>query len=255
MRTYILIIILWVLIHRPANGQPIYSTLTYDAGTSIEIQTGADVCATTININGSFSGGGTICTGPLPVTLSSFNASVNRNNVLVSWRTEAELNNSGFGIERMNIKDNHWKEAGFVSGHGTTSEPKDYYFEDKKLQTGTYKYRLKQVDFNGGFEYFQLESDVSVARPAIFSLSQNYPNPSNPNSKIDFEIPFDGRVAIRIYDILGREVLKIIDETKEAGYYTASFDGSNLASGIYFYRIMFEGSQRFSKTLKMVLVK
>ncbi len=155
----------------------------------------------------------------------------------------------------MSLTDNQWKEAGFVNGNGTTSEPKDYSFEDRKLQTGKYKYRLKQIDFNGGYEYFQLENDVFVDKPAVFSLSQNYPNPSNPKSKIDFEIPFEGRVVIKVYDVLGRQVLSIINDTKEAGYYSVEFDGSNLASGIYFYRIIVEGAQSFSKTLKMILVK
>jgi hypothetical protein len=93
-------------------------------------------------------------------------------------------------------------------------------------------------------------------KPNVFNISQNYPNPSNPKSKIDFEIPFNGKVAINVYDILGKEVQKLIDEIKEAGYYSVEFDGSNLASGVYFYRILAEGeAQKFTKTLKMVLVK
>jgi hypothetical protein len=180
---------------------------------------------------------------------------VNKNNVQLLWRTETELNNSGFKIERMSFRDNLWIETGFVNGSGTTTEPKDYSFEDKKLQTGRYKYRLKQIDFNGGYEFFQLENDVMVERPAVFSLSQNYPNPSNPKSKIDYEIPVDGKVTIRVFDILGREVIKLVEEPKEAGYHTVEFDGSSLASGVYFYRILTEGTERYSKTLKMILVK
>jgi hypothetical protein len=233
-----------------------YSDITYDAGTTLEIQTGADVCATNIYINGTYSGGGTICDGPMPVTLSSFNASVSKNNVSLGWRTEMELNNFGFRIERMNIKESQWKEIAFVTGHGTTNEPKDYSFEDKKLQTGNYKYRLKQLDYNGSYEYFTLENDVIVGKPGSFKVSQNYPNPSNPKTRIDFELPFDGKVTLIIYDIIGREVVSILNETKEAGYYTAEFDGSNLASGMYFYRLIIEGEgQKFSKTMKMVLVK
>jgi hypothetical protein len=257
MKTLIIIaLILAALITTLVHGQPIFSDITYDAGTSIEIQSGADVCADDIYINGSYSGTGTICAGALPVVLSSFTSSVNKNNVTLHWTTEVELNNSGFRIEKMNTKENKWKEISFVAGHGTTNEPKNYTFEDKKLQTGNYKYRLKQIDYNGNFEYFALENDVIVGKPNVFSISQNYPNPSNPKSKIDFEIPFNGRVAIKIYDILGREVLKIIDEAKEAGYYTVEFNGSNIASGVYFYNIVAEGEgQKFAKTLKMILVK
>ncbi len=251
----IISIILVFLLSRLIYGQP-YSEITYDAGTSIEVQTNADVCATNVYINGSYSGGGTICTGALPVTLYSFTYSVNKNNVLLSWKTEVEFNNTGFRIERMNTKENVWKEIWFIAGHGTTNEPQNYFYEDKKLQAANYKYRLKQIDFNSNYEYFQLESEVAVAKPNIFSLGQSYPNPSNPKSKIDFEIPLTGRVTLKVYDILGQEVRKIIDEPKEAGYYTVEFDGSSLASGVYFYRLAAEGNgQSFTKTLKMLIVK
>jgi hypothetical protein len=250
----IIALILASLITNLINGQT-YSDITYDAGTSIEIQTGADVCATNIYINGTFTGGGTICSGPLPVTISAFTAAIDKNNVILAWRTESEINNSGFRIERMNTKDNAWKEIWFTAGHGTTNEPQNYIYTDKKLQTAAYKYRLKQIDFNGSYEYFELQNDVVIAPPHQFSISQNYPNPSNPKSKIDYEIPVDGKVTIRVFDILGREVIKLVDEPKEAGYHTVEFDGSSLASGVYFYRILTEGTERYSKTLKMILVK
>ena len=148
------------------------SNITYDPGSLIDISTGADVCADAIIINGTYSGGGTICQGPLPVLLSSFTSSVNKNNAALSWITEAELNNSGFDIERRVTLSGaeEWQKVAFVHGNGTSSTPKSYVYEDKKLQTGSYKYRLKQFDYNGNFEYFELESDVVIAPPNIFSL-------------------------------------------------------------------------------------
>lgn len=239
-----------------------YSDITYDPGTSIEVQSAADVCANNIYINGSWSGGGSICTGALPVSLSSFTSSVNKRDVTLMWVTEWELNNSGFEIERstpLNPPEggtSEWKKIAFIPGHGTSNIANGYLFKDEKLKTGSYRYRLKQIDFNGNYEYFSLESDVSINPPGNFSLSQNYPNPSNPNSKINFEIPVTGKVNIKIYDILGREVMTLINETLEADYYTVEFDGSDLASGVYFYRIYAEGEgQKFTRTLKMVLIK
>ncbi len=244
------------------NLQYAQSNITYDPGSMIDISTGADVCADAIIINGTYSGGGTICQGPLPVLLSSFTFSVNKNNAALSWITEAEMNNSGFDIERKTPRyppeggTSGWQKIAFIPGEGTSNTPKSYFFEDKKLQTGSYKYRLKQLDYNGNFEYFELESDVVIVPPNVFSLGQNYPNPSNPKSKIDYEIPVDGKVTIRLYDILGKETVSIVNETKLAGYYSAEFDGTNLASGVYFYRIIVEGgAQKFSKTLKMILIK
>jgi hypothetical protein len=234
-----------------------YSRINYDASTTIDIGSGADVCANDIIINGVYSGGGTICQGPLPVTLSSFIAASVKNNVTLNWVTESELNNSGFEIERKETeKGSTWKKITFVPGNGTTQEQKHYTYTDKKIKAGNYNYRIKQVDYNGNFEYFELESVVSVKAPKDFMLSQNYPNPSNPKSKIDFEIPFDGKVNIIVFDILGQEVVSLVNEFKSADYYTVEFDGSNLASGMYFYRITAEGNGLlFNKTMKMIIVK
>jgi hypothetical protein len=89
--------------------------------------------------------------------------------------------------------------------------------------------------------------------PLVYKLVQNYPNPFNPTTKINFEIPKNSLVNLIIYDILGREVKKLVNnEIKQAGRYYVEFDGTNLASGIYFYRIE-AGS--FIDSKKMVLVK
>ncbi len=236
------------------------SNLTYDAGSLIDIGSGADVCADAIVINGTYSGGGSICSGSLPVTLSSFEGKVTKNYVKLIWVTENEVNNSGFDIERFVIlsdsQGSSWSKICFIQGSGNSNGAKIYTFEDKKLNTGKYRYRLKQIDYNGQYEYFNLNNDVIIGKPSEFTVSQNYPNPGNPKSKIDFQMPFDGKISIRVYDILGQEVRVLLDENKTADYYTVEFDGSNLASGIYFYRIVAEGNgQKFVNTKKMVLVK
>lgn len=235
------------------------SNITYDPGTSVDISTGADVCADAIIINGVYSGSGTICSGALPVSLSSFTGAADKRNVTLMWVTEWELNNSGFDVERANVTPSGvegWSKVGFIQGHGTSNVSNGYMFKDEKLKAGTYKYRLKQIDYNGNYEYFSLGSDIIINPPMNFSMGQNYPNPSNPKSKIDYEIPISGRVTIKLFNLLGQEVVNIVNQTREAGYYTAEFDGSNLASGVYIYRITAEGSgEKFSKTLKMVLVK
>ncbi|NOS86028.1 MAG: T9SS type A sorting domain-containing protein [Ignavibacteria bacterium] len=240
-----------------------YSDITYDAGSVIEVQSNADVCANNIYINGTYSGSGTICTGALPVSLSSFTSSINKRDVTLMWVTEWELNNSGFDIERaipLNIPEggtSEWKKIAFIPGHGTSNIPNGYIFKDVNLKTGKYLYRLKQVDFNGNYEYFPLGTELAVTPPGNFEMSQNYPNPSNPSSKINFEVPVTGRVTMKLYDITGSEVLTLLDGIRDADYYTVEFNGSNLASGVYFYRITAEGSgpMLFTKTLKMILVK
>jgi hypothetical protein len=253
-----IILIFSIICHTSIHSQTV-SNITYNAGTSIEVQTGADVCATSIIINGSFSGGGTLCSGALPVSLSSFTSTVNKRDVTLMWVTEWEVNNAGFHIERANVTLSGvegWEDVSFIAGYGTSNIPNGYIFKDEKLKTGTYKYRLKQIDYNGNIEYFSPESDVVINPPGNFEMSQNYPNPSNPNSKINFEIPVNGRVTIKVYDITGREVITLLDETREADYYTIEFDGSKIASGVYFYRIIADGEgKKFTKTLKMILIK
>lgn len=254
MKTILILIIFSVSVKAQQT-----SDIIYDASTDIQIDAGANVCADAVYVNGSFSGGGTICGGPLPVTLSSFNAAASKNNVLLSWRTETELNNSGFDVERKLTLLNppkgiteEWIKIAFIPGTGTTSEPKNYSFADKKLQTGSYKYRLKQIDYNGSYEYYALEGKVIISAPESFSVSQNYPNPSNPVSKIDFEIPAAGKVSLKVYDMLGQEVTVLVNEFREAGFYTADFDGSKLASGVYLYRLT---AGEFNIVKKMILVK
>lgn len=193
---------------------------------------------------------------PLPVSLSYFNTQVNNNSVNLLWETANEYNNASFIIERMISGTSTWSKIGVVQGHGNSNSPVKYMFEDQKLSTNIYNYRLKQVDYNGNFEYFNLNQSVRIGKPGSFSLGQNYPNPSNPVAKIDYQIPFDSRVKIVVYDLIGREVVKLVDENKQAGYYSAIFDGTSLASGVYIYRIIAENSDsKFEKSMKMVLIK
>jgi hypothetical protein len=88
--------------------------------------------------------------------------------------------------------------------------------------------------------------------PVIYALSQNYPNPFNPSTTISYQLPKAGNVKLVVYDILGREVKVLVNEYKKAGTYNITFDGSSLASGLYFYRLT---AGDFSGTKKMVLVK
>jgi len=195
---------------------------------------------------------------PLPVGLISFTVNTNKNDVTLNWKTAWEINNAGFDIERQSlaIKKDIWKEIGFVEGFGTTNEPTNYSFQDKKLQSGKYNYRLIQRDYNNrSYEHF-LSDIVTVGVPKKYALSQNYPNPFNPTTKIDYDLPYAGKVNVVLFDITGRQVETLVNEVHEAGYYTVEFNASYLASGVYFYRIIAKGGKSdFIMTKKMVLIK
>lgn len=94
--------------------------------------------------------------------------------------------------------------------------------------------------------------EVLPGVPESFELSQNFPNPFNPETNIKFNIPVSGNVSLKVFDISGKEVSTLINEVKPAGYYEVTFNGSNLSSGVYFYRLE---SNSFNVTRKMLLVK
>jgi len=198
-------------------------------------------------------------TTALPVELSSFTANVNGNQVELSWRTETEVNNYGFGIEKLGVssQNSEFKSIGFVEGHGNSNSPKEYSFKDKNISPGNYSYRLKQIDNDGSFKYSNT-IDVTINElPGEFSLEQNYPNPFNPDTKIKYTIPNVGAslmkpVHLKVYDVLGNEVATLVSEEKPAGNYEAEFNAALLASGIYYYRLQ---ADKFTKTVKMILLK
>jgi len=193
---------------------------------------------------------------PLPVELASFTSDVNGRNVKLNWITSSEQNNAGFDVERKTVTG-IWSKVGFLQGKGTANTPSNYSFEDKNLNTGKYNYRLKQIDVNGNFSFHNLNTVLEVGLPAKFDLSQNYPNPFNPVTKIDYQLPSDGKVSIRIYDITGREVKTLMNNVQRtAGYYTLDFNGSSFASGIYFYRFIAESAGKQTVISKrMTLIK
>jgi hypothetical protein len=193
---------------------------------------------------------------PLPIQLVSFSHSVAKNNITLNWKTSKEINNKEFIVERKTANSEVWNSSGIVEGKGNTNTTTEYSFTDRNLQTGKYNYRLKQADYNGNFEYHNLNNIVEVGVPDKFELSQNYPNPFNPTTKIDYQLPFDSKVDIRLYDVTGREVKTLINENSKAGYYSFEFNANQLSSGIYFYRIISKSNAKdFVMTKKMMLIK
>ena len=193
----------------------------------------------------------------VPVELASFSAETINNNVLLSWVTASEINNNGFEIEKLVGSGQYavgnassWAKIGFVEGNGTTTETKSYSFIDKNVSTGIYQYRLKQIDFDGTFEYSNA-IEVTVENPKEYYLSQNYPNPFNPETKINYVIKENGFVQLSVYNILGQVVKELVNEIQSAGSHSVNFN-ADLPSGVYIYKLQ-TGDYISSK--KMLLVK
>lgn len=210
-----------------------------------------------VNVHSNLFPGGEIraqmnLDAPLPVELTSFVSVISGNDVTLKWRTSSESNNRGFEVERSSADNNKWINIGFVDGAGNSASAVDYSYSDRNLSTGNYQYRLKQIDFNGNFEYYNLEGNVLIGLPSAFRLSQNYPNPFNPSTTVDFDLPADGVATLSIYDMNGREVAVLLNEFRTAGYHTLAVNAAGLSSGIYVYTLRSNG---LSESRKMMLVK
>ena len=191
----------------------------------------------------------------LPVELISFSSVVQDGKVILHWETATEVNNYGYDIERRLTNppagtNNSWSRLGFVAGNGNSNVSHAYTFSDIPPQQTGIEYRLKQIDLDGTCTYSQTEQ--VVVSPRSYALAQNYPNPFNPTTNISYDIPAIGHVTISVYDILGKEVAVLLNETKQAGSYTMSFNASHIPSGIYFYKLT---AGNFTSQKKMVVLR
>ena len=240
------------LFHRPNEGTGSFSSLT-----SFNNVSGSNPRSITASVSSFSEFAASDANSTLPVDLVSFEASDTGDGVLIRWSTELEKENYGFFIERSNLIDDQttdttWSEVSFVEGQGTTTNPHTYQLIDKEVSmAGTYLYRIKQVDFDGRSERFGPVETV-VEPPKEFGLSQNYPNPFNPSTNINYKLPEQSRVRIDVFNILGRRVSTLVNDVQAAGQYTARFDGSRVASGMYLVRMQVDGRVF---TRKMLLIK
>lgn len=187
----------------------------------------------------------------VPVELTSFIAKVTAaGQVELNWSTGSELNNHGFQIERKSVNGDYIA-IGYVLGNGTTTERKEYSFTDRTVEPGKFVYRLKQIDFNGQYEYSP-EIEVDVHPPLQFTLEQNYPNPFNPSTKIKFGLAENSNVKVAVYNILGELVATLVNTQLAAGFYEVEFNATSLPSGMYVYSLE---TPTYKEVKKMMLMK
>jgi photosystem II stability/assembly factor-like uncharacterized protein len=185
----------------------------------------------------------------IPVELVSFTANANNGNVDLKWTTASELNNMGFEIQR-SINDEGFKKVTFIHGFGTTAEPKEYSYTDENI-SGFLKYRLKQIDLDGNYEYSKIVEVNSVLNLS-YELKQNYPNPFNPITNITYILPAAGRVKLTIFNLVGEAVAQLVNESQSEGKYDIVWNAAGYPSGVYLYKLE---TMSFVETKKMVLMK
>ena len=191
----------------------------------------------------------------VPVELTSFTSKINNKAVVLEWSTATEINNSGFEVQRKSDSE-EWEAIGFVSGSGTTTEVRNYSYYDNDVTAGIYSYRLKQIDYDGSYNYSDV-INIEVSFPTEFYLAQNYPNPFNPGTKIFFSLAVDSKVNLKVFDILGQEVSTIYNNDLSAGVHNVTFNAGDLNSGVYVYRLEAMGvdGSNFVDVKKMILTK
>jgi len=188
--------------------------------------------------------------GIVPVELNSFTATANGKEVTLNWSTATELNNQGFEVQRK-FGSNDFVTVGSVKGYGTTTSPNQYSYVDKLIDPGKYFYRLKQIDFNGTFEYSDV-IEVEVRSVDKFALEQNYPNPFNPTTTIGYILQEKSNAKLTLLNAIGEEIAVLVNKEQDKGYHKVEFDAANLSSGVYFYQLK-AGS--YVETKKMILLR
>ncbi|MDZ7263071.1 MAG: hypothetical protein ONB16_00710 [candidate division KSB1 bacterium] len=195
----------------------------------------------------------------VPVELASFQISLVQGQVHLEWTTESETNNLGFEIERQQ-NSAHYERIAFVNGHGTTTSPHKYSYTDATISTGTFSYRLKQIDTDGSFQFSEAKT-ITLAAPADFKLEKCFPNPFNPETTISYQIGQDemGAVATKllIYNAAGQLVRTLVDDLQAPGQHKVTWNGRDdagnpLSSGLYLGKLI---TPKYVSAIKMLYMK
>jgi hypothetical protein len=217
----------------------------------------------------------------LPVELLAFTVFVVNNQVTLEWQTASEIDNAYWLIDRKLVSEEEYNDIlqgileidntfhsytniATLPGQGTTNSQTDYLYVDRSADLRTiYVYRLADVSVQGQVNFHPVVLLKPAVVPDKFELSQNFPNPFNPETMITYSIPVRSQVVLKIYNILGQEIRTLIEGETDPGLYEIRWDGTNqnrqvVGSGTYIYQISVrsqDGKQSFNHSRKMVLMR
>ena len=219
----------------------------------IEITIDAAACVTigsfgVESADGGTDGVGTTVAGDcatLPVELSDLSIKAKGSTLVLSWRTESEINNQGFEIQR-SIDGKKFKKVDFVAGSGTSSAVSEYSFTDNKVRKNQmYYYRLKQVDFDGRFDLTKIVSEKVVSQQAV-EVYDIFPNPTSISAQLNLSINDEQQVQVHVYDQMGKMV-NSQKHTLLGGNHSLNLDISNMRAGIYYVKTLVNGETFYRK--------
>ena len=194
----------------------------------------------------------------LPVELSGFEALVDGDDVHLAWRTISELNNSGFEIQYMTADvqggsgEESWMNLAFVKGQGTTNNPVSYTYNAGSFEYGSHLFRLRQVDFDGGYSFSEV-AQVVIGIHSGLNMTSPYPNPFNPQTQFALHIPVSQRVTINVYNSIGQRVKNLYEGELDSGkFHQFEFQANSLPGGMYVIQVL---GDQFSESRRVLLIK
>ena len=188
---------------------------------------------------------------PLPILLTEFSAVYKNGVVHLSWSTASETDNASFLIYRNSVS------IATIEGAGTSSEPHAYSFVDNTvIPQNTYTYMLADVSYaNQEVKHSNKSVTLTIGENDVFTdfvLHDNYPNPFNPQTTINYSLSQNADVIITVFDMKGSKITTLVNDNLSAGNYETTWDATEFNSGVYFYRLT---AGNFVQTKKMVLMK
>ncbi|MFC2093454.1 T9SS type A sorting domain-containing protein [Bacteroidota bacterium] len=234
------------------------SIFNIGTGTTCEVQAGVDICVDTIMVFGTFIMNGTYCGLSLPappVLVSPVNgATLVATNPLLDWNSSAtavsyrvqvstDSGITGTVYDSSNITITEFQ----IPNNGLTINTTYYWRVNATNIAGTSPYSII-FHFTTGATNISGNNEI----PKEFILYNNYPNPFNPVTNIKFDLPKQTNTILILYDIIGREVTRLVNTYLPAGSYTVAFNASHLSSGIYFYKII---TNEFIDVKEMIILK
>lgn len=188
----------------------------------------------------------------LPVEMAAFEAARSGREIVLTWQTASETNNSGFRVQHKTGKDASWSTLSFVEGAGTSSSPNDYQYTVEDLPYGQHNFRLAQIDQDGSKNTTSVVG-VELSLEKAYAISTVYPNPVRQTGALDLTVRDPQKVTVRLYDVLGRQLRILFDQRLSPNRTrTLRLQTGSIPSGQYFLRIR---GENFKATRRLTIVK